>query len=100
VSGIYAFVHNDSKKLYIGSSFNLAKRINDHLNNPLRAAYQPQGGGCGAGSSNILLRLSRAFFFLRILGGAAHFIFLRRCCAFFKITSFGEKKIKKKEWFK
>jgi uridine kinase len=33
VSGIYAFVHNDTKKIYIGSSFSLAKRINDHLNN-------------------------------------------------------------------
>jgi hypothetical protein len=33
VSGIYAFVHNDTKKLYVGSSFNLTKRINDHLNN-------------------------------------------------------------------
>lgn len=33
VSGIYAFMHNDSKKLYIGSSFSLAKRINSHLNN-------------------------------------------------------------------
>lgn len=37
-------MHNDSKKLYIGSSFNLTKRINDHLNNR---------------SSNILLQ--RAF---------------------------------------
>lgn len=33
VSGIYAFMHNDSKKLYIGSSFSLDKRINSHLNN-------------------------------------------------------------------
>lgn len=33
VSGIYAFMHNDSKKLYIGSSFSLDKRINRHLNN-------------------------------------------------------------------
>lgn len=32
-SGIYAFVHNETKKLYVGSSFNLAKRLNDHLNN-------------------------------------------------------------------
>lgn len=44
VSGIYAFVHNDSKKLYIGSSCDLTKRINEHLNNR---------------SSNILLQ--RAF---------------------------------------
>ena len=33
VSGIYAFMHNDSKKLYMGSSFSLDKRINSHLNN-------------------------------------------------------------------
>jgi hypothetical protein len=33
VSGIYAFMHKDSKKLYIGSSFILDKRINSHLNN-------------------------------------------------------------------
>lgn len=43
-SGIYAFVHNETKKLYVGSSFNLRagashsksdgdKRLNDYLNN-------------------------------------------------------------------
>lgn len=44
VSGISAFVQNDSKKLYIGSSCDLTKRINEHLKNR---------------SSNILLQ--RAF---------------------------------------
>lgn len=33
VSGIYAFRHNESNKLYVGSSFNLALRISDHLKN-------------------------------------------------------------------
>ena len=33
VSGIYAFMHNDTKKLYVGSTFNLARRIDEHLNN-------------------------------------------------------------------
>ena len=31
IGGIYAFVHNETKKLYVGSSFNLPKRLNDHL---------------------------------------------------------------------
>lgn len=31
MSGIYAFVHNETKKFYIGSSFSLAKRINQHF---------------------------------------------------------------------
>ena len=33
LSGIYAFIHKESQKVYVGSSFNLAKRIFDHLNN-------------------------------------------------------------------
>lgn len=32
-SGIYAFVHNETNKIYVGSSFNLAKRLNEHFNN-------------------------------------------------------------------
>ncbi len=31
--GVYAFIHNDTKKLYIGSSVNLAIRTIDHLKN-------------------------------------------------------------------
>lgn len=30
--GVYAIVHNETKKLYIGSFINLARRINDHVN--------------------------------------------------------------------
>lgn len=33
VGGIYAIVHNDTNKLYVGSSINLTKRIMEHLNN-------------------------------------------------------------------
>jgi hypothetical protein len=33
VAGIYAIVHNETKKLYIGSSMNLAKRILEHIKN-------------------------------------------------------------------
>ena len=33
VGGVYAIVHNVTKKLYIGSSINLARRIVDHINN-------------------------------------------------------------------
>lgn len=33
LSGVYAFIHNDTKKLYIGSSVNLAIRTIDHLKN-------------------------------------------------------------------
>lgn len=39
VGGIYAIVHNKSKKLYIGSSMDLAKRIMDHLNNKSSNRY-------------------------------------------------------------
>uniref|UniRef100_UPI0023F0C85E homing endonuclease n=1 Tax=Leptographium wingfieldii TaxID=155675 RepID=UPI0023F0C85E len=31
LSGIYAFLHNDTQKAYIGSSVNLAVRISDHI---------------------------------------------------------------------
>jgi hypothetical protein len=33
VPGIYAIIHNETKKLYIGSSINLAKRIFEHVKN-------------------------------------------------------------------
>ena len=33
VAGIYAIVHNETKKFYIGSSMNLAKRILEHIKN-------------------------------------------------------------------
>jgi len=33
VGGIYAIVHNETQKLYVGSSINLARRIVEHLNN-------------------------------------------------------------------
>lgn len=33
VGGIYAIMHNETKKIYIGSSMNLARRIIDHINN-------------------------------------------------------------------
>lgn len=33
VGGIYAIMHNETKKIYIGSSMNLARRIVDHINN-------------------------------------------------------------------
>jgi group I intron endonuclease len=39
VGGIYAIVHNKTKKLYIGSSMDLAKRIMDHLNNKSSNIY-------------------------------------------------------------
>jgi predicted GIY-YIG superfamily endonuclease len=39
VGGIYAIVHNKPKKLYIGSSIDLAKRIMDHLNNKSSNIY-------------------------------------------------------------
>lgn len=31
LKGVYAFLHNDTQKAYIGSSSNLAKRISEHL---------------------------------------------------------------------
>lgn len=33
VGGIYAIVHNETQKLYVGSSVNLARRVLEHLNN-------------------------------------------------------------------
>jgi len=33
VGGIYAIVHNETQKLYVGSSINLARIIMEHLNN-------------------------------------------------------------------
>lgn len=33
ISGVYAFVNNQTNKVYIGSSFNLARRLHGHLNN-------------------------------------------------------------------
>ena len=33
LGGVYTFVHNESKRQYIGSSVNLARRISDHLSN-------------------------------------------------------------------
>lgn len=33
VSGIYAIIHNESGKIYVGSSINLAKRCLDHIKN-------------------------------------------------------------------
>ena len=33
MSGIYAFMHKDTKKLYVGSTFNLARIMDEHLNN-------------------------------------------------------------------
>lgn len=33
VGGVYAIVHNQTKKLYVGSSMNLARRLTDHVNN-------------------------------------------------------------------
>jgi len=33
VGGVYAIVYNETKKLYIGSSMNLARRLTDHVNN-------------------------------------------------------------------
>lgn len=32
-AGVYSIVHNETKKLYIGSSMNLARRLLDHINN-------------------------------------------------------------------
>lgn len=33
VGGVYAIVHNQTKKLYVGSSMNLARRLTDYVNN-------------------------------------------------------------------
>ena len=33
MSGIYAFLHNDTKKVYVGSTFNLARIMDEHLKN-------------------------------------------------------------------
>ena len=33
ISGVYAIAHNDSDKIYVGSSMDLSKRIMNHISN-------------------------------------------------------------------
>lgn len=48
IGGVYTIVHNETKKLYIGSSINLARILNDHISNKnsnllLQGAIQKYG---------------------------------------------------------